>query len=116
MKEHTALLRGLRAPEELEPAPGFYARVIQRIEEGGVASIWSVFTEGPFGKWLVYASLAVALVLGTWVIGVEREDGHLGQEPLVAHEASDIPVTGDQANQRDAVLVNFASYQQRTPQ
>jgi len=115
MKEQIELLHSLRAPEDLEPAPGFYARVMQRIEEGGVASIWSVFTEGPFGKWLAYGFLAVALLLGTWVIGVEREDGHLGQPPTIAQEReNDMPVTGDRAHQRDVVLVNLASYAQTT--
>jgi predicted anti-sigma-YlaC factor YlaD len=116
MKEHKDLLRGLRGPEELEPAPGFYARVMQRIEEGGVASIWPVFTEGPFGKWLAYASLAVALVLGTWVVGVEQQDGHLGQDPVFARGAdNDMHVTGDQAHQRDVVLVNLAAYSEAAP-
>jgi hypothetical protein len=102
----------LRAPADLEPAPGFYARVMQRIEENGVYSIWSVFTEGPFGKWLAYGSLAIALLLGTWVVGVEREDGHFGSsESVVAQHASgETPVAGDEAHQRDAVLVNLASY------
>lgn len=84
MQAQSALFRSLRAPEELEPVPGFYARVMQRIEEEGVGSVWSVFLEGPFGKRLVYASLALALILGTWIVGVEREDGHMGSEPVIA--------------------------------
>ena len=110
-------LKRLRAVEGLDPAPGFYARVIQRIEEGGVYSVWTVFTDGPFGKWLAYASLAVALVLGTWVIGTERKDGHLGSGSTAAVaqkvvNESPMPVTGNEAHQRDVVLVNFASYSQ----
>ena len=116
MKDQAALLKTLRAPGELEPAPGFYARVMQRIEEDGVRSIWSVFVDGPFGKRLAYVSLALALLLGTWIVGVEREDGHMGSEPVIAQEAanSDVPVTGDQAHQRDVVLVNLASYSQQS--
>lgn len=116
MKGQSELLRSLRAPEELEPAPGFYARVMQRIEEEGVYSVWSVFTDGPFGKRLAYASLALALLLATWMIGVEREDGHIGSEPVIAQDVinSDVPVTGDQAHQRDVVLVNLAAYSQQT--
>ena len=111
MRAQSQLLRGLRAPEEMEPAPGFYARVMQRIEEEGVCSIWSVFLEGPFGKRLVYASLALALILGVWVVSVERADGHLGSEPVIAEQSHrDLPVTGDPAHQRDVVLVNLASY------
>jgi hypothetical protein len=115
MREQSELLRTLRAPEEMEPAPGFYARVMQRIEEEGVASIWSVFLEGPFGKRLVYASLALALILGAWVVSVEREDGHLGSEPVIAEQSGrDLSVSGDPAHQRDVVLVNLASYSQQS--
>jgi anti-sigma factor RsiW len=115
MQAQSALFRSLRAPEELEPPPGFYARVMQRIEEEGVGSVWSVFLEGPFGKRLIYASLALALILGTWIVGVEREDGHMGSEPVIAEQANrDMPVTGDPAHQRDVVLVNLASYSQQS--
>jgi len=114
MKEQSALLTSLRVPQGLEPSAGFYARVMQRIDEQGTASIWSVFTNGPFGKWLVYASLAVALLLGTWIVGAEQQDGHMGaSEPVIAKDANgDMPVTGDQAHQRDVVLVNLAAYSQ----
>jgi anti-sigma factor RsiW len=115
MQSQAALFRSLRPPQELEPAAGFYARVMQRIEEEGVRSVWSVFLEGPFGKRLVFASLALALILGTWVVGVEREDGHMGSEPVIAEQENrDIPVTGDPAHQRDVVLVNLASYSQQS--
>ncbi|MGA8595711.1 MAG: hypothetical protein WB676_13425 [Bryobacteraceae bacterium] len=112
MREQAALLRCLRAPVEVEPDPGFYARVVQRIEESGVRSIWSVFTEGPFGTWLAYASLALALLIGTWLVGIERADGHLGNSaPAIARQSpSEMQVTGDQAHQRDVVLVNLATY------
>ena len=33
MRAHSDLLRLFRVPEEIEPAAGFYARVLQRIEE-----------------------------------------------------------------------------------
>ena len=111
MRQQSELLRMLRAPDPVEPTPGFYARVMQRIEERGITSIWSVFAYSPFGKRLALASLALAVVLGTWVIGLEREDGHLGSEPAITEEASfDPPVIGDQQHQRDVVLVNLASY------
>ena len=115
MRDHAALFRSLRVNEEMEPAAGFYARVMQRIEEEGVASIWSVFLEGPFGKRLVFASLALAILLGTWIVGMERQDGHMGSEPVIAEQQNrEIPVTGDAAHQRDVVLVNLAAYSQQS--
>lgn len=113
MKEQAELLHSLRPAEEVEPAAGFYARVVQRIEDTAVRSVWSVFTEGAFGTWLAYASLALALLVGGWLVTTERHDGHLGSEPVIAHESpsgADMQVKGDQAHQRDVVLVNLASY------
>ncbi len=49
--------------DSLEPAPGFYARVLSRIEsQAAPASIWDFFLE-PLGMRLVYASLALATLL-----------------------------------------------------
>ncbi len=109
MKAQADLLQVLRAPEEVEPLPGFYARVLQRIEERAKHSIWSVFIYSPFGKRLVFASLTVAVALGTYVITEESREARLGAAGIVAqgvHE--DALVEGNQAQQRDAVLENFA--------
>lgn len=111
MKHQSELLQLLRAPEESEPSPGFYAKVLQRIEEQAKGSIWSVFIYSPFGKRLVYASLTVAMALGTYVITQESRDGHLHVVTLVAQDFhNDALVEGNEAQQRDAVLANFASH------
>jgi len=113
MQAHSELLRSFRPPEEAEPAAGFYARVLQRIEEHARASIWAVFIYSPYGKRLALASATLALLLGSFVVAQESNDGHLsGGENLVAQEMQvAAPVIGDQSQQRDAVLVNFVSYQ-----
>jgi len=96
---------------EAEPSAGFYARVLQRIEEHAQNSIWGVFLYSPFGKRLAFASLALALLLGTYVVGMESRDGHLyASGAAMTQDDSDTPVQGDPANRRDAVLVNFVSY------
>lgn len=114
IQAQAALLRSLRPPDqEVEPAAGFYARVMQRIEECTKDSIWSVFIYSPFGKRLAYASLAIAALLSTYVVSVEARDGHLGGENMVAQQLhGDAPCFGSQAQQRDAVLINFASSQE----
>jgi hypothetical protein len=114
IKAQSELLRTLRPPEEeIEPAVGFYARVMQRIEASAKDSIWSVFIYSPFGKRLAYASLAIAALLSTYVVSLEARDGHLGGENMVAQQLDgDAPCFGSQAQQRDAVLVNFASAQE----
>lgn len=66
--EASLLVRSLRlepadaSAMAFEPAPGFYARVVNRIESQTKPSFWSVFLQ-PFGRRVVYASLALFLVL-----------------------------------------------------
>lgn len=112
MRTQAELLHTLRGGDELEPAPGFYARVMQRIEERAKDSIWAVFIYSPFGKRLAYASLTIAVLLGSYVLTEEGLDGHLLGVNMVAQQMHDDPlVVGSQAQQRDAVLENFAAHQ-----
>jgi hypothetical protein len=112
MKEQSEALHRLRAAEDMEAAPGFYARVMQRIEERAKESIWAGFIYSPFAKRLTYASLAIALLLGSFVVGQETQDGHLTGERMIAQQFhDDARVMGSQQQQRDAVLANFVSHQ-----
>lgn len=111
MKEQAQALLALRAPEDVEPAPGFYARVMQRIEERAKESIWAGFIYSPITKRLTFASLALALLLGSFMIEQETRDGHLTGERVIAQQVhADEPVIGTRQQQRDAVLANFASH------
>jgi len=56
---------------EAEPTPGFYARVLDRIEAQRPSSIWTLFSESLFGRRLATASLALALVTAAFVITQE---------------------------------------------
>jgi len=105
------LLKTLRPPREMEPAPGFYARVLQRIEERECDSFWAFFIDSPFSKRLALASLTIALALGTYVVSAERNQ-HPAAQNMVAFSDThyDAPVMGSQAEQRDAVLENFAEH------
>ncbi len=111
LREQSRLVQQLRV--DAEPMPGFYARVLLRIEERAAKSIWAVFVYTPFGKRLAYASLALALVFSGYVIGMEAQDGHMMAAfdgPAVTSPA-DTPVHGDATDRREAVLVNFAAYE-----
>jgi len=110
MRAQSELLAALRPPATAEPAPGFYGRVIQRIEESAKDSIWAAFIYSPFSKRVMYASLTLAVMLGTYVIAQESRDGHLQERVIAQSLHYDAPVVGDQAQQRDAVLANFASH------
>ncbi|MBV8828779.1 MAG: hypothetical protein JO108_06075 [Acidobacteriaceae bacterium] len=111
MQAQSEMLQLLRYPEELDPAPGFYARVLQRIEERARVSIWAAFIQSAFGRRLMYASVSVTLILGTYVVAEEALDGHLRNTMVSTQDTHrDIPVVGTEAQQRDAVLANFESH------
>lgn len=125
MRTQSAALRELRAPDDAEPRPGFYARVMERIEAQGPASIWNLFIESAFGRRIAVASLALALLLGVYVISSERA----ADQPVVAgQQVEPVVVLGEDAPGRvisrmdqssmgqssdDAVLVNLVTYQEQ---
>ncbi len=107
--------RALRAPGQLqlEPTEGFYARVLQRIEEQEIEPIWSFFFESSFSRGLAVGSLGIVLALGSYVISERRSEPTLASQSVIALNGThhyDEPVIGSQAEQRDAVLDNFAEH------
>jgi anti-sigma factor RsiW len=112
MRAQQALLRQLRAPEIEGPAPGFYARVMERIEAQAASnSFWSIFLEPSFGRRLLYASLALSLVLGA---AVWRTPGTAPIDvgnPVQIMAGSGLPAaTGeDPGRDREVVLTNLVS-------
>ncbi len=112
MRSQSSILSALRAPEAIEPAAGFYARVLQKIEDREVTSFWSIFADSPFTKRLAFASLTVMLTLGGYVASQEMSDRVSRANTLALSGEShyDAPVMGSQAEQRDAVLENFAAH------
>jgi hypothetical protein len=116
MKAQSELFHSLRAPEEMEPVVGFYARVLQTIEDRARHSIWAGFIYSPVRTRLAYMSLSLAVLLGVYVVAQETNESHLEQRRVVAQQFhsgasvySDAPMFGSPSQQRDAVLVNFAA-------
>lgn len=103
MREQAAWIRGLRAPEDAEPKPGFYARVMERIEAQGPASIWSLFFDSQFALRLAVASMTIALGLGAYMVSVERTASKEDRAPVILAGAPD----------RDAVLFNLVTYREQ---
>ena len=113
MRAQSAMFKNLQAPADVEPTAGFYARVMQRIEESARRSIWWVFVYSPVGKRLAYTSLALALALGSYVVAAESNDGHLTASRITVAPNNghyDALITGSAAEQRAAVLSNFVSH------
>jgi hypothetical protein len=76
MRMQTELLRSWSLTgdvPEVEPRPGFYARVLERIEAQRPVSIWALFTESVVGRRLATASLAMALAMGIYVVTGEAQ-------------------------------------------
>ncbi len=127
MQEHTALMRELRAPEGFvaEPRAGFYARVMERIEAEGPISIWNIFIESAFGRRIAVASMALAILLGVYLVTSERS----AEDPMIAgQEAQQVIVVGEDGPARvitqmdasavgqssqDAVLADLVTYQEQ---
>jgi predicted anti-sigma-YlaC factor YlaD len=108
MREQALLLKNLRA--EAEPRPGFYARVMERIEAQGPVSIWSVFIESSFGRRIAVVSMALALLAGMYVVTEEQKEHSAltvggGDSGLVWNQAG--------APDRDTVLVNLVTYREQ---
>lgn len=119
MEQQSRIIRVLKPVAEVEPSPGFYARVLERIDAQRPISIWSIFLQ-PFGRRIAFASLALALMMGAYLFSTEP-----GMAPSIAIQRTtpdqilqgeDQPgiVLGSNLEQdRSAVLVNLATYQEQ---
>jgi len=112
MREQARLLASLRAPQDetAEPRPGFYARVIERIEAQGPASIWNVFIESGFGRRIAVVSMALALLLGMYIASEEQKE-HSGLK--IGGDGSGMVWNQPGTPDRDAVLVNLVTYREQ---
>jgi hypothetical protein len=115
LEVQSQLLRSLRSPHEIEARPGFYARVLERIE-AQPASIWSVFLDPRFGFRLAVASAALVALLGAYLVTTEPGGPELASSPAVVLTDTQLTTLREdgarQQQQRDAVLVDLASYHQ----
>jgi hypothetical protein len=102
--------------EETDPAAGFYARVMDRVETQARPSAWSLFGESLFAKRLAYASAMFLVLLGTVLVSsIDSEEplAVAAPERIFAGEVDPEPVTMENPQRdrdRDVVLVNLATY------
>jgi hypothetical protein len=117
MRAQAVALRKLRTPEA-EPRAGFYARVLERIESQGPGSIWTLFFESPFGRRIAFASMALALLLGIYLVTSEQgvEPFSAASEPvqmIIGEDQPGLVLTNQGTPDRDSVLMNLATYQEQ---
>jgi predicted anti-sigma-YlaC factor YlaD len=123
MENHAALLRSLRTPvdapeAEITPRPGFYARVMERIEAQGARSIWQLFFESTFGRRIAIASMAFAVLLSVYLVSLETTE----ELPVTATAPMQLLPGEDQPGMviskagvpdKDSVLVNLVTYREQ---
>jgi predicted anti-sigma-YlaC factor YlaD len=114
MREMSELFSSLRSPEPPVPAPGFYARVSNLIDQQQPESSWAFFLEPVFGKRLALASLLLLATLGTVLMTRETEEYAFGPSPemILAVEHDAPMVESGPAMDRDQMLFTLASHKQ----
>lgn len=117
MRQQARLLRTLCPPSDVEPRAGFYARVMERIETQGPGSIWSVFSDSPFGRRIAVASMALALAIGAYMFSTEQPQPasqpiEFVSSTLAGEDQPGLDLT-QRAPDRAAVLVDLVTYQEQ---
>lgn len=116
MKIDAMMIRRTLHVEEIDPAPGFYARVMARIESQGQPSFWEQLLS-PFGNRLVYAGMALLLVAGAMVLSddsVDTASELMASSPaiMLQDEPADWHLVGDQTDDdRDRMLVHLSTFE-----
>ena len=106
MQELSSAFVALRAPEQIGPPLGFYARLSTRLEGQKQRSFGSMFWLDPaFGRRVAFASLLTLALLGSYLVSREGEysSGPSSPEVIMAQQA---PVANP-----DMLLATLASYE-----
>ena len=127
MRDHSEMLGRWRDRSGVEPPAGFYARVLERIEAQGPGSIWNLFFESMFGRRLALASLALAVLLGGYLVSSEplgepelaysQETVEILPVPMVTgefvalHDQAGVMLPGEPSD--ESVLVNLVTYREQ---
>jgi predicted anti-sigma-YlaC factor YlaD len=110
MQEVSELFDSLQAEEAVVPSTGFYARVMQQVEEHSAApSLANLLgLDVAFGRRLVFACLLTLAVLGTYLIS--RETAYpAGPSPETIMAQQESPAF-DSAPAQDNMLVTLTAY------
>lgn len=107
-------VRALRLQDEADPAPGFYGRVMDRIESQRSNSIWSVFLEPLFARRLVYASAVLTLLLGIMLFTSPKDEPVFvssAPEQILADEQPSVSLV-DADQDRNTIFVQLTTYEE----
>lgn len=112
MQEQSRLLRSLAAPREIDPAPGFYARVMNRIERQQVSPFWAAFLDPAFGRRLSAAALAVVALIFSFLVftDAQRRPEMAAADAIVTTQHP--PLGVDRNQDRETVFVTLATWKE----
>ncbi len=112
MKSQALLLAVLRPGKDAEPAPGFYARVMERVESRRTLSAWTAFLEPVFMKRLVLACLVLVVVLAGYIVGTEPIATVAVSSPefIIANDPAPQFAGLNPEHDRATMLVTLATY------
>jgi len=111
LQEVSQLVAGLQTGEALEPAPGFYARVMGQVGGRKSAPSFAGFfaLDFAFGRRLAFASLVTLAILGSYLVSNEAEYA-TGLSPEAVMAQQDSPAF-DSARAQDNMLVTLTTYE-----
>ena len=111
MLDVSQCFRALEAPEELDPAPGFYAQVMRQVGDRHAVPAFAGFfaLDFAFGRRLVFASLITLAILGSYLVSTET-DYPTGLSPAAVMAQQDSPFF-DSARGQDNMLVTMTTYE-----
>ena len=111
MQSVSLLFGSLRTELAFDPAPGFYARVMQRAEEARPASFFAgIFAlDTIFGRKLVLSSLLTLGVLGGYL--VSRESSYMAGPTPDAIMAQQTQAAFDSAPAPESMLITLTNYE-----
>ena len=111
MREISQMFEALAPQEGIEPAPGFYARVMQQVGGRRAApSFASLFAlDTVFARRLVFASLLMLAALGSFLVSREAEYPS-GPSPEVVMAQQDSPQF-EAAQAHEAMLATMTTYE-----
>jgi len=111
MREQARSLHVLAPSRTMDPTPGFYARVLERIESERRPSFWDAFLEPAFGKRLLATSLMLVGLLGGVLAFTEATTEVATATPEAVMAAEHPPGLGSNVDRdRETVLVSLATY------
>jgi anti-sigma factor RsiW len=111
MQDVSVLFASLGTAQAFDPAPGFYARVMHRVEVAKPApSFASLFAlDAVFGRKLVFSCLLTLGILGGYLISSERS--YMSGPTPEAMMAEQTGLSFDSAPAPESMLVTLTNYE-----